>query len=123
MRDAAGLITPPSSTEVSGTSSRNVGVQISGGSTTMTGVMASASGSRNPNTAVQIDSGSATIRQSERSATGPGQDEALANDGGSAKVAVSQLVGGVQASGNSVQCFDNYDANLNAVNCRSAAGR
>lgn len=107
----------------SGTSSRNVGVQISGGSMIMTGVTASASGSRNPNTAVQIDGGSATIRQSELSATGPGQDVALAIDGGSAKVAVSQLVGGVQASSNAVQCFDNYDDNLNAVNCRSAANK
>ena len=89
----------------------------------MTGVTASASGSRNPNTAVQIDGGSATIRQSELSATGPGQDVALAIDGGSAKVAVSQLVGGVQASSNAVQCFDNYDDNLNAVNCRSAANK
>jgi hypothetical protein len=107
----------------SGSSSRNVGVHISGGSTTMTGVTASASGSRNPNTAVQIDDGSVTISQSTLSATGPGQDEALANDGGSAKIAVSQLVGGTQGSVNSLQCFDNYDENLNPVNCRSAASR
>ena len=105
----------------SGNSSRNVGVEILGGSTTMIGVTASASGSRNPNTGVQIDNGSATIRQSKLSATGSGQDLALANDGGSAKIAVSQLVGGIQAGGNSVQCFDNYDENIAPVNCRSAA--
>jgi hypothetical protein len=105
----------------SGSSSRNVGVEILGGSTTMIGVTASASGSRNPNTGVQIDAGSATIRQSTLSGTGSGQDLALANDGGNAKIAVSQLVGGIQASGNSLQCFDNYDENMAAVNCRSAA--
>lgn len=103
----------------SGNSSRNVGVEILGGSTTMIGV--TASGSRNPNTGVQIDNGSATIRQSKLSAAGSGQDLALANEGGSAKIAVSQLVGGIQASGNSVQCFDNYDENMASVNCRSAA--
>jgi hypothetical protein len=46
---------------------------------------------------------------------------AVANDGGSAKIAVSQLVGGIQAGGNSLQCFDNYDENMAPVNCRSAA--
>jgi hypothetical protein len=70
---------------------------------------------------VQVDNGSATIRQSKLSATGSGQNLALATDGGSAKVAVSQLAGGIQASGNSMQCFDNYDENMSAVNCRSAA--
>jgi hypothetical protein len=107
----------------SGSSSRNAGVLVSGGSTTMSDVTASASGSRNPNTAVQIDDGSVTINQSKLSATGPGQDEALAQDGGSAKVALSQLVGAVEGNVNSLQCFDNYDENLNPVNCRSAAGR
>ena len=63
-----------------------------------------------------------TIRQSKLSATGPGQDEALANDGGSAKITVSQLVGRIQVGGNNTQCFDNYDEDLNKVNCRSAAG-
>jgi hypothetical protein len=102
----------------------HIGVSTQGRSQpTMTDVTASASGSRNPNTAVQIDDGSVTISQSTLSATGPGQDEALANDGGSAKIAVSQLVGGTQGSVNSLQCFDNYDENLNPVNCRSAASR
>jgi hypothetical protein len=103
----------------SGNNSRNFGVEISGGSTTMIGVTASASGSRDPNTAVEIEEGSATIRQSKLSATGPGQDLALSSDGGITKVAVSQLVGGIQAINNSLQCFDNYDENLNPVNCRS----
>ena len=72
---------------------------------------------------MQIDDGSVTINQSKLSATGPGQDEALAQDGGSAKVALSQLVGAVEGNVNSLQCFDNYDENLHPVNCRSAAGR
>jgi hypothetical protein len=109
----------------SGNSSRNFGVQISGGSTTMTGVTATASGSRNPNTAVQLVGGSATSRQSKLSAIGPGQNGALENDGGgsSAKVAVSQLVGGIQSPASALQCFDNYDENMTAVNCRSGASR
>ena len=43
--------------------------------------------------------------------------------GSSIKVALSQLVGGIVASGNSLQCFDNYDENLAAVNCRSGASK
>jgi hypothetical protein len=78
--------------------SDNVGVQISGGSTTMTDSTASASASRNIDTAVQIIGGSVTIRQSQLSATGTGQNTALAQDGGSAKVALSQLVGGLKGT-------------------------
>jgi hypothetical protein len=106
----------------SGNTSRNFGVEISGGSTTMISVTASALGSRNPNTGVEIENGGVTIRQSKLSATGPGQDLALANDGGSAKVAVSELVGGIQSSDN-LQCFDNYDENMAAVNCRSGINK
>jgi hypothetical protein len=102
----------------------HIGVSNQGDSQpTMTDVTASASGSRNPNTAVQIVGGSATIRQSKLSATGPGQNGALDNDGGSAKVAVSQVVGGIQSSASGLQCFDNYDENLAPVNCRSAASK
>jgi hypothetical protein len=90
----------------------------------MTDVTATASGSRNPNTGVQIDDGSATIRQSKLSATGPGQNEALEQDNGIAKIAVSQFVGGIEGGNPAgLQCFDNYDQNMTAVNCQSAAGR
>jgi hypothetical protein len=88
----------------------------------MTDSTASASGSRNIDTALQIIGGSVTVRQSQLSATGTGQNTALAQDGGSAKVALSQLVGGTEGNNNGLQCFDNYDENLNPVNCRSAAG-
>jgi hypothetical protein len=92
----------------------------------MTDVTATASGSRNPNTAVQLVGGSATSRQSKLSAIGHGQNGVLENDGGgggSAKVAVSQLVGGIQSPASALQCFDNYDENMTAVNCRSGASR
>jgi hypothetical protein len=115
----------PTMTDVTASASGNsdnVGVQISGGSTTMTDSTASASGSRNIDTALQIIGGSVTVRQSQLSATGTGQNTALAQDGGSAKVALSQLVGGTEGNNNGLQCFDNYDENLNPVNCRSAAG-
>jgi hypothetical protein len=72
---------------------------------------------------MEIEAGSATIRQSKLSATGPGQDLALSSDGGTTKVAVSQLVGGIQAINNSLQCFDTYDENMAAVNCRSGASK
>jgi hypothetical protein len=85
-----------------GNSSRNFGVEISGGSTIMNNVTASASGSRNPNTGVEIENGNVTIRQSKLSATGPGQDLALASGGGITKIAVSQKVGGIQAIDNSL---------------------
>jgi hypothetical protein len=85
-----------------GNSSRNFGVEISGGSTIMNNVTASASGSRNPNTGVEIENGNVTIRQSKLSATGPGQDLALASGGGITKIAVSQKVGGIQAINNSL---------------------
>jgi hypothetical protein len=98
----------------------HIGVSNTGNSRpTMTEATASASGSRNIDTAVQI---SVTIRQSQLSATGTGQNTALEQDGGSAKVALSQLVGATEGNVNGLQCFDNYDEKLNPVNCRSAAG-
>jgi hypothetical protein len=101
----------------------HIGVSNTGNSRpTMTDSTASASGSRNIDTALQIIGGSVTVRQSQLSATGTGQNTALAQDGGSAKVALSQLVGGTEGNNNGLQCFDNYDENLNPVNCRSAAG-
>jgi len=102
----------------------HIGVSNTGNTRpTMTDVTASASASRNIDTAVQIIGGSVTIRQSQLSATGTGQNTALAQDGGSAKVALSQLVGGTEGNDHGLQCFDNYDENLNPVNCRSAASK
>jgi hypothetical protein len=101
----------------------NIGVSNEGDSnTTMTDVTATASGPGR-NAGVQISDGSLTIRQSKLSATGSGSSVALLQVGeGSIKVALSQLVGGVDGN-NTTQCFDNYDENLDAVNCRSAPGR
>jgi hypothetical protein len=63
-----------------------------------------------------------TIKHSMLSATGTGDNLAQQQVGGSTtKVALSQLVGGIQAI-NTLQCFDNDDENLDAVNCRSSAG-
>jgi hypothetical protein len=74
------------------------------------------------NAGMQISGGSITIMHSKLSATGA--KSALQQVGGSSiKVALSQLVGGIVASGNSLQCFDNYDENLAAVNCRSGASK
>jgi hypothetical protein len=76
------------------------------------------------NAGMQISGGSITIMHSKLSATGTGAKSALQQVGGSSiKVALSQLVGGIVASGNSLQCFDNYDENLAAVNCRSGASK
>ena len=83
----------------------HIGVSNQGSSQlTMKDVTASATGnsSRNPNTGVEIENGNVTIRQSKLSATGPGQDLALASGGGITKIAVSQKVGGIQAINNSL---------------------
>jgi hypothetical protein len=106
-----------------GNGSINVGVSNEGDSdTTMSGVTAAASGPGR-NAGVQTTGGSITIMHSKLSATGTGANSALQQlGGGSIKVALSQLVGGVQG-GNILQCFDNYDENLAAVNCRSAASK
>jgi hypothetical protein len=104
-----------------GNGSINIGVSIEGDSdTTMSDVTATASGPGR-NFGVEISGGSTTISQSKLSATGTGSNSALEQVGGSSiKVALSQLVGGIVAS-NTLQCFDNYDENLNTVNCRSSA--
>jgi hypothetical protein len=58
---------------------------------------------------------SPTIRQSRLSGS-PGA--LFQDDGGTARVALTQLVGQVQLfTGGSVQCFNNYDQNLAAVTC------
>jgi len=106
-----------------GNGSINLGVSNEGDSdTTMSDVTATASGPGR-NAGVQIIGGSITIKHSKLSATGTGENEALQQFGGnSTKVALSQLVGGVQGD-NTLQCFDNYDENLAPVNCRSATSK
>jgi hypothetical protein len=106
-----------------GNGSINIGVSIEGDSaTTMSDVTATASGPGR-NAGVQTIAGSTTIKHSKLSATGTGTNVALQQFGGtSTKVALSQLVGGVQGD-NTLQCFDNYDENLAPVNCRSAANK
>jgi hypothetical protein len=84
-----------------------------GSNPTMTDVTATASGGTSANYGVWNQTGSSpTIRQSKLS----GSTFSLAQtDGGSAKVALSQLVGGV--GGGPVQCFNNYNENMAAVSC------
>jgi hypothetical protein len=99
----------------------NVGVFNGFSSPTMTDVTATASGGET-NFGVagnNLGSSPTTIKQSKLSGSGPLPSSALLQEAGSAKVGLSELVGGVQASANaSVQCFNNYDENLAAVTCQ-----
>ena len=54
-----------------------------------------------------------TINQS----TLTGSDNSLLHEGGSAKVALTQLVGPITREGDTLLCFNNYDDNLGAVTC------
>ena len=47
-----------------------------------------------------------------------GSTYSMRHDGGTAKVALTQLVGPIHKSSNStLQCFDNYDENMAAKTC------
>jgi hypothetical protein len=106
----------PTMTDVTATASGGSFVYAvfdNGSNPTMTDVTATASGGTSANYGVWNQTGSSpTIRQSKLS----GSTFSLAQtDGGSAKVALSQLVGGV--GGGPVQCFNNYNENMAAVSC------
>jgi hypothetical protein len=106
----------PTMTNVTATASGgsfSYGVFNSNSNPTMTDVTATASGGSSANYGVwNQNNSSPTIRQSELSGT---TDALAQTDGGSSKVALSQLVGGV--GGGPVQCFNNYNENMAAVTC------
>jgi hypothetical protein len=84
----------------------------------MTNVAATASGGSR-NFGVYNSSSSPVIQHTTLSASGgSGENTAVYQNNGSAKVANSQLVGTVYESApTALTCFDNYDANLAAVSC------
>jgi hypothetical protein len=69
------------------------------------------------NHAVWSTDSSPTIRQSKLNGGTGENSSALFQIGGTAKVALTQLVGGVRLGGGSVQCFNNYNENMAAVTC------
>jgi hypothetical protein len=91
----------------------NVGVLNATASPTMTDVSATASGDAT-NIGVRNFSSSPIIKQSTLS----GSTNSLFHERGTAKVALTQLVGPVATEeGGTLQCFSNYDDNLRAVTC------
>jgi hypothetical protein len=69
------------------------------------------------NHAVWSTDSSPTIRQSKLNGGTGENSSALFQINGTAKVALTQLVGGVRLGGGSVQCFNNYNENMAAVTC------
>jgi hypothetical protein len=109
----------PTITDVTATASGGTfsyGVFNSGSSPTITDVTATASGGSSANYGVWDQTGSSpTIKQSKLSGTTNSLFHNPAFGGGTAKVALSQLVGPV--GGSSFQCFNNYNENLAPVTC------
>jgi hypothetical protein len=109
----------PTMTDVTATASGGTfsyGVFNSGSSPTMTDVTATASGGSSANYGVWDQTGSSpTIKQSKLSGTSNSLWHDPAFGGGTAKVALSQLVEPV--GGSSFQCFNNYNENMAAVAC------
>jgi hypothetical protein len=110
----------PTMTDVTATASTAPGSSFAyavfdnGSSPTMTDVTATASGATSIKYGVfNQNNSSPTIRQSELSVPPSGSNNALAQiEGGSSKVALSQLVGGVASNSGSVTCAGVYDENL-----------
>jgi hypothetical protein len=102
----------------------NRGVQTINSSTTMTDVTATAAG-QTIEFAVGVvvggDQSNLTIKQSQLTGRGSGSDAIqVGSSAPNVAVALSQLVGGVggePAWKVNVQCFNNYNANMAAVNC------
>jgi hypothetical protein len=109
----------PTMTDVTATASGGTfsyGVFNSGSSPTITDVTATASGGSSANYGVWDQTGSSpTIKQSKLSGTTNSLFHDPAFGGGTAKVALSQLVGPV--GGSSFQCFNNYNLTMAAVAC------
>ena len=101
-----------------GNQSINIGVLNVSGSPTMTDVTVTASGDAD-NFAVRNSDSSPTIKQS----TLDGSDASLLHESGTAKVALSQLVGPITGAGGTLQCFNNYDDNLDPVTCEDTTPR
>jgi len=102
---------------VTASQSINIGVlNAVSSSPTMTDVTATASGDAQ-NIGVRNGLSSTTIKQSKLSGSYSSllHESNSAND--TAKVALTQLVGPVIREGGTLQCFNNYDANLGAVSC------
>jgi hypothetical protein len=85
---------------------------VSSSNPTMTNVTATASGG-SMNIGMYNDLSSPTIRNSRISGT----NDSLWQTGGTIKVAVTQLVGGVSRMGGTLQCFNNYNENMQPVTC------
>ena len=90
----------------------NWAVYNANSSPTLTDVTATASGSTF-DVGVYNEQAGPTIRQSVLS----GSHSSLQQVDGTAKVALTQLVGQVAVNGGTLQCFNNYNANMAAVRC------
>jgi hypothetical protein len=109
--------------ENTGAGAVNIGVLNQfGASPTMTNVTATASGAINQNYGVynketfgEVPNSSnfPTIKQSKLSGT----TNSLWQSDGTAKIALTQLVGPIRKDSGTLQCFNNYDENLAAVSC------
>jgi hypothetical protein len=94
----------------------NIGVLNASGSPIMTNVTATASGDAT-NIGVQNSSPSPTDGPTIKQSTLIGSHNSLLHEGGTAKVALSQLVGPITRAGGTLQCFNNYNDILGAVTC------
>jgi hypothetical protein len=100
--------------EVIAIRSVNIGVFNVSSNPTMTDVSATASGEAT-NIGMQNFLCSPTIKQSKLSGS---NNSLLHTHGGTANVALTQIVGPITTSkGGAVRCFNNYDDNLGAVTC------
>jgi hypothetical protein len=109
--------------ENTGAGAVNIGVlNAFGAAPTMTNVTATASGAINQNFGVYNDetfgegpnsSNFPTIKQSKLSGT----TNSLWQTDGTARIALTQLVGPIGKDSGTLQCFNNYDGNLAAVTC------
>ncbi len=91
----------------------SIGVLNRHSNPTMTNVTATASGVIGDFYAVSNNESSPTITHSRLT----GSSAALSHNGGTAKIALTQLSGSIRRSAGTLQCFDNYDGNLGAVTC------
>src|SRR5215216_3400279 len=125
---ATGSIRPTTMTDVTATASgeghENIGLSAGASDMTITDVTATASGADFFNQGMNLLGGTdVAIRQSKMSGTtaalfkGNNTSNLFkGNNTSNISVALSQLVGPIQAQG-TLQCFNNYDENLAAVTC------
>src|SRR5215203_1739374 len=116
---ATGSIRPTTMTDVTATASgeghENIGLSAGASDMTITDVTATASGADFFNQGMNLLGGTdVAIRQSKMSGTTAALFKG--NNTSNISVALSQLVGPIQAQG-TLQCFNNYDENLAAVTC------